>query len=95
MRIRFLTHLSLLLTAIGLSACGARTNISATANVPALYSHVWITVQDIKVNSSASAAPGDTSWLDFPLTTPQSIDLAQTYINEFTMKALAKYGRKK
>jgi hypothetical protein len=35
-----------------------------------------VTVQDVKFNTSATAAPGDSSWLDFPLTTPVSIDLA-------------------
>jgi hypothetical protein len=44
--------------------------------VPALYSHVWVTVQDVKFNTSATAAPGDSSWLDFPLSTPTTIDLA-------------------
>ena len=76
MRTRNLLHVSLLLTGCTLAACGARTNVAATSNVTALYSHVWVTVQDIKVNTSASAAPGDSSWLDFPLTTPQTVDLA-------------------
>jgi hypothetical protein len=76
MRTRSLLHVSLLLTACTLAACGARTDVAATSNVTALYSHVWVTVQDIKVNTSASAAPGDSSWLDFPLTTPQTVDLA-------------------
>jgi hypothetical protein len=44
--------------------------------VPALYSHVWVTVQDVKFNTSATAAPDDSSWLDFPLSTPTTIDLA-------------------
>ena len=76
MRSRYLLHVSLLLTACALAACGARTNVAATSNVTALYSHVWVTVQDVKVNTSASAAPGDSSWLDFPLATPQTFDLA-------------------
>jgi hypothetical protein len=37
---------------------------------------VWVTVQDVKFNTSATAAAGDSSWLDFPLTTPVTIDLA-------------------
>jgi hypothetical protein len=37
---------------------------------------VWVTVQDVKFNTSATAAPGASSWLDFPLTTPVSVDLA-------------------
>src|ERR1700722_1631158 len=67
---------TVLLTLLALAACGARTNVSATSNVTALYSHVWITVQEVDVNTSASAAPGDKSWLTFPLSTPQTFDLA-------------------
>jgi hypothetical protein len=52
------------------------TNVSATANVTSEYSHVWITINDVKFNTSASAAPGDSSWIDFPLSTPVTIDLA-------------------
>jgi hypothetical protein len=76
MQRRHLLRFSLLLAASALAACGARTNVSATSNVTALYSHVWVTVQDVKVNTSATAAPGDSSWLDFPLSTPQTFDLA-------------------
>jgi hypothetical protein len=76
MRSRFLLHLSLLLATCVLVGCGARTNVSATANVTSEYSHVWITVNDVKFNTSASAAPGASSWLDFPLSTPVTIDLA-------------------
>lgn len=76
MRSRSVLHVSLLLAACSLAACGARTDVSATSNIPALYSHVWVTVQDVKFNTSATAAPGDSSWLDFPLTTPTTFDLA-------------------
>jgi len=75
MRSRLLPHVSLLLAACSLAACGALTNVSATSNVTSQYSHVWVTVQDVKFNTSATAAPGDKSWLDFPLSTPVSIDL--------------------
>ena len=73
---RSLLHVSLLLATCVLAGCGARTNVSATANVTSEYAHVWITVNDIKFNTSASAAPSDSSWLDFPLSTPISVDLA-------------------
>jgi hypothetical protein len=76
MRTRILLHLSLLLAACSLAACGARTDVSATANVKAQYSHVWITVKDVKFNASATALVGDSSWLDFPLSTPVTVDLA-------------------
>jgi hypothetical protein len=35
-----------------------------------------VTIHDVKFNASATAAAGDSSWLDFPLTTPVTIDLA-------------------
>jgi len=76
MRSRLVLYVSLLLAACSLAGCGALTNVSATSNVPSQYSHVWVTVQDVKFNTSATAAPGDSSWLDFPLTTPVSVDLA-------------------
>jgi len=76
MRSRLVLYVSLLLAACSLAGCGALTNVSATSNVPSQYSHVWVTVQDVKFNTSASAAPGDSSWLDFPLATPVSVDLA-------------------
>jgi hypothetical protein len=75
MRGRILPHVSLLLAACSLAACGALTNVSATSNVTSQYSHVWVTIQDVKFNTSATAAAGDKSWLDFPLTTPVSVDL--------------------
>jgi hypothetical protein len=76
MQRQFLPHVSLLLAACALAACGARTDVSATSNVTALYAHVWITVQDVKFNTSATAAASGSGWLDFPLSTPQTIDLA-------------------
>jgi hypothetical protein len=76
MRSRSLLHVSLLLATCILAACGARTNVSATSNVTSEYSHVWITVTDVKFNTSATAAPGASGWLDFPLSTPVTIDLA-------------------
>jgi hypothetical protein len=87
MRSRSLLHVSLLLAACSLAACGARTNVSATSNVTAQYSHVWVTVRDVKFNIRATAGAGDSSWLDFPLTTPQTIDLATV-----TNGALALFG---
>src|SRR4029077_20168970 len=87
MRRRSLLHVSLLLAACSLAACGARTDVSATSNVTAQYSHVWVTVQDVKFNPSATAVAGDSSWLDFPLSTPVSVDLATV-----TNGALAVFG---
>lgn len=73
---RYVLRASVLLALFVLAACGARTNVSATSNVTALYSHVWITVQEVDFNTSATAAPSDKSWLTFPLSTPQTFDLA-------------------
>ncbi len=58
MRSRSLVHVSLLLATCVLVGCGARTNVSATANVTSEYSHVWITVNDVKFNTSATCRPG-------------------------------------
>src|SRR5262249_23941331 len=55
-----------------------KTNVSVTGNVPAQYSHVYMTAQEIWFNSSASATADDTTWKKFPLTTPVTIDLASS-----------------
>ena len=76
MRSRSVLHVSLLLATCLLAGCGALTNVSATSNVTSQYAHVWVTVNDVKFNASATAAAGASSWLDFPLTTPATFDLA-------------------
>ena len=58
-----------------LAACQTRTNVSATANVPAQYAHVWVTIQAVWFNSTAAAGPDDTGWQKFTLPATQSIDL--------------------
>jgi hypothetical protein len=60
----------------GLVGCAPKTNVSATGNVPAAYSHVFMSVQEIWFNTSATAGPDDTTWRKFPLTTPTTFDLA-------------------
>ena len=74
MRSRLVPHVSLLLAACSLAACGALTNVSATSNVTSQYSHVWVTMADACLR--AASVTGDSSWLDFPLTTPVTLDLA-------------------
>jgi hypothetical protein len=54
----------------------SKTNVSATGNVPAQYQHVYMSVQAIWFNTSATAGPDDTTWAKFPLTTPVTVDLA-------------------
>ncbi|MBS0420891.1 MAG: DUF4382 domain-containing protein [Proteobacteria bacterium] len=68
----------LLAVTAGLMGCAPKTNVSTTANVPAAYSHVYMSVKEIWFNPSASAGPDDTTWTKFPLTTPTTVDLASS-----------------
>jgi hypothetical protein len=60
----------------GLVGCTAKTNVSATGNVPAQYSHLYMSVQEVWFHTSATAGPDDTAWIKFPLSTPVTVDLA-------------------
>src|SRR5262245_48282975 len=60
---------------LALTACNSRVSSSATANVPMQFAHVWVTVNEVWVNQSATAAPEDAGWLKFPLASPQTLDL--------------------
>ena len=66
----------LLAVTAALVGCAPKTDVSTTANVPAAYSHVYMSVKEIWFNPSASAGPDDTTWKKFPLTTPTTVDLA-------------------
>ena len=66
----------LLMALAGLVGCAPKTNVSTTGNVPAQYTRVLMSVQEIWFNTSATAGPDDTGWLKFPLTTPVTVDLA-------------------
>ena len=68
----------LLAATAGLVGCTPKTNVSTTANVPAAYSHVYMSVQEVWFNTSATAGPDDTTWKKFPLTTPTTVDLASS-----------------
>jgi hypothetical protein len=57
------------------SGCSTRTNVSSTGNTPPLYTHVYVTAQAVWFNASASAGPDDGGWVQFPLTTPVTVDL--------------------
>jgi hypothetical protein len=59
-----------------LAGCAPKTSVSATGNVPAQYQHVYMSVQEVWFNTSATAGPDDTTWARFPLTTPVTLDLA-------------------
>jgi Domain of unknown function (DUF4382) len=58
-----------------LAGCGTRTDVSLTGNTPAQYSHVWVTVQAVWFNTSATAGPDDSGWDKFSLSTPSTVDL--------------------
>jgi uncharacterized protein DUF4382 len=58
-----------------LAGCSTRTDVSATGNTPAKYSHVWITTQEVWFNTSAIAGPDDGGWIKFTLSTPGTVDL--------------------
>ena len=45
-----------------LAGCGTRSDVSLTGNTPAQYSHVWVTVQAVWFNTSATAGPDDSGW---------------------------------
>ncbi len=74
-RKRPLSALALLLGCAVLAGCQSRTTVSGTGNTPAQFTHVFLTVNQIWFNTSATAAPTDSSWIKFTLSTPQTIDL--------------------
>jgi len=61
--------------AAALAGCSTRTNVAATGNSPALYTHVYITAQAVWFNGSATAGPDDGGWKQFPISTPVTVDL--------------------
>ena len=58
-----------------LAGCSTRTDMSLTGNTPAQFSHVWVTVQEVWFNGSATAGPDDGGWNKYPLSTPSTVDL--------------------
>lgn len=58
-----------------LAACDAAVTVNATANVPAEYSRVLVTVEEVWFNESATAAPADDTWEKFRLDDSRTIDL--------------------
>lgn len=64
------------LACVALTACQPQTNVAATGNVPAQYAHVWVTMQQVAFNTSATAGPQDSGWQQFTLPSPQTVDLA-------------------
>jgi hypothetical protein len=70
-----LLAVSLAVLGAALAGCSTRTNVAATGNSPALYTHVYITAQAVWFNGSATAGPDDTGWVKFTPTTPVTVDL--------------------
>lgn len=70
-----------------LAGCESSTTVSATGNTAAQFTHVFLTINQIWFNTSASAGPTDSSWVKFPLSTPQTIDLVT--LNNGTLSQFA------
>ena len=72
-------HVALIAATSGLGGllvgCGTKSDVSLTGNTPAQYSHVWVTVQAVWVNTSGTAGPDDGGWEQFSLSTPSTVDL--------------------
>ena len=84
---RKIVRLWLLATYGSLAACDSRVNVDVAANASAQYSSVLITVKEVWINESATAAVDDASWLKFPL--PQSQTLELVDLDSAAMSGLA------
>ncbi|MBV9619607.1 MAG: DUF4382 domain-containing protein, partial [Gammaproteobacteria bacterium] len=69
----FTALFSLLVLAAG---CSSRTEVSLTGNTPPQFSHVWLTVKEVRFHTSSTAAVTDSGWSTFTLKTPVTLDLA-------------------
>ncbi len=58
--------------------CSTRTYVSATGSTPPQYTHVYLTINQVWLNASATAQPGDASWSKFTLSQPVTIDLVNS-----------------
>lgn len=79
-----LLPLTVLATALALSACGGgggsstatgSLNVAMTDNPACGFNHVWVTVKQVRVNTSATAGDNDAGWQTVTLTTPLRVDL--------------------
>jgi len=59
----------------GTDAGTGTVHVSMTDAPACGFDHVYVTVNKVRVNASASAADSDGGWTDIALTTPQKIDL--------------------
>jgi hypothetical protein len=69
-------------SAVLLAACGGGgggggegTLRVALTDAPSCYQHVWVTVEKVRVHTSASAADGDAGWRELVLSPARRIDL--------------------
>src|SRR6185437_13024292 len=74
MRIKWIA--GLVAACAALAGCSTQTNVSMGTSVQAKYSHVWLTIQGVWFNTSATASPEDSSWKQFTLGEPVTVDLA-------------------
>lgn len=78
-----LLPLTVLATALALSACGGSgsntatgsLNVAMTDNPACGFNHVWVTVKQVRVHISATAGDNDSGWQTITLTTPLRVDL--------------------
>jgi hypothetical protein len=82
-----LPALALLLACTLLAGCESRTNVSMTGNAPAQFTHVFVTLNAIWFDTSATALATDGSWQKFTLTTPITVDLVS--LNNGTLSQIA------
>jgi hypothetical protein len=58
-----------------LAGCSGSTEVSLTGNSPTQYSHVYVTVQGVWLNQSATAGPDEGGWTQFQFSSPTTVDL--------------------
>lgn len=60
-----------------LGGCDAVVEVNATASVPPRYTSVLVTVEEVWLNKSANAAPGDAGWEKHRLDEARTLDLVR------------------
>jgi hypothetical protein len=85
---QFATRIACLLALLsaGLSACSVDTSVSLTASTPARVQNLYVTVNEIWLNTSATAAAGDPGWVGSALANPLSVDLS--HLNDGSVQTL-------
>ncbi len=57
------------------AGCSARTEVSQSGNAPAMYSHVYVTTQEVWFNTNGTAGADDPGWQKFTLSAPTTVDI--------------------